>query len=83
MAEDGLYVPVLGQNYVPEGAPEVAEGFVPSHPADDKELNIMRDRLHELGLTDGAIDGVLPLVEEKNFVVSPPNSTKTGSDPVS
>lgn len=51
--EDPLYVPVVNINYIPEGAPDHLEGFVPGHPGDDRTLNRIAVALETQGYTSG------------------------------
>jgi hypothetical protein len=54
--EDPLYVPVTNVNYIPEGAPEYLEGFVPNTPGDDKVLLRIKAGLETQGHQSGPVD---------------------------
>jgi hypothetical protein len=58
--DEGIYVPVVNANYIPDGV-AILEGFVPDHPADDKVLNRIKDAYESQGLVSGPED-----VEEAN-----------------
>jgi hypothetical protein len=71
--DEGLYVPVVNLNYIPEGV-GIPEGYVPDHPADDRVLTRIKDALETQGHVSGqdALDQKIQQLQDEQDKLTAP-----------